>query len=142
VVGGGGAYLVGVAGPEDVTGHLGLGVVGLAPREVGEVGEVVAVVYEARDELRLVLEYEHRGAAAVGRDAAHEGRVEHQLDLPRLPRGAAVAPLAPPADLRHQPRQHGQGGPPVERGPADVGQGEPPLRLRPTGLLRTLHVDV
>lgn len=53
------AYLVGVAGLKDVTGHLGLGVVGLAPQEIGKIGEVIAVVNEARYELCFVLEYEH-----------------------------------------------------------------------------------
>lgn len=52
------AYLVGLAGLKDVTGHLGLRVVGLAPQEIGKVGEVIAVVDEARDELCFVLEYE------------------------------------------------------------------------------------
>lgn len=54
------AYLVGVAGLEDVTGHLGLGVVGLAPQEIGKIAEVIAVVDEARDELRLVLKNKDR----------------------------------------------------------------------------------
>lgn len=53
------AYLVGVAGLKDVTGHLGLGVVGLAPQEIGKIGEVIAVVNEARDELCFVLENEN-----------------------------------------------------------------------------------
>lgn len=51
------AYLVGVGGLKDVTGHLGLRVVRLAPQQIGKIGEVIAVVYEARDELRFVLEY-------------------------------------------------------------------------------------
>lgn len=41
--------LVGVGGPEDVAGHGGVGVVGLRLDQVGEVGEVVAVVDEAGD---------------------------------------------------------------------------------------------
>lgn len=52
------SYLVGVTGLKDVTGHLGLGIVRLAPEEIGKIGEVIAVVKEARDELCFVLEYE------------------------------------------------------------------------------------
>lgn len=51
------AYLVGVSGLEDVTGHLRLWVVRLAPQEIGKVGEVIAVVDEARDELCFVFKY-------------------------------------------------------------------------------------
>lgn len=137
------AYLVGVAGLKDVTGHLGLRVVGLAPQEIGKVCEVIAVVDKARDELRFVLEYENRRVIAVGGDAADEGGIEDQLNFSGLHHGAAVAPLTPPADLGHEPRQHGQGGPPVERRPADVGEGEPPVGLRRTALplIPALHVD-
>lgn len=137
------AYLVGVAGLEDVTGHLGLGVVGLAPQEIGKIAEVIAVVDEARDELRLVLKNKDRGVVAAGGDASDERGDEDQLNFSRLHHGAAVAPLAPPADLGHQPRQHWQGGPPVQRGPADVSQGESPVCLRRTALplLPALHVD-
>ncbi len=136
-------YLVGVAGLKDVTGHFGLGVVRLAPQQIGKITEVIAVVDEARDELRLVLEYKDWGVIAAGGDAADEGGVEHQLNFSRLHHGAAVASLAPPADLSHQPRQHGQGGPPVQRGPADVSQGEPLVWLRRTALplTGTLHVN-
>lgn len=65
------------------------------------------------------------------------------MNFSRLHHGAAVAFLALPADLRHQPRQHRQGGPPVQRGPADVTQGEPLVSLQGTALLLrlTLHVD-
>lgn len=137
------AYLVGLAGLKDVTGHLGLRVVGLAPQEIGKIGEVIAVVDEARDELCFVLEYKDWGVGAAGGDASDEGGVEDQLNFSRLHHGAAVAPLTTPADLRHQPRQHGQGGPPVQRGPADVSQGEPSVWLRRTvlPLIPTLHVD-
>lgn len=130
------AYLVGVAGLEDVTGHLGFRVVRLAPQQISKIREVIAVVDEARDELRVVFKNKNRGVGAAGRDAADEGRIQDQLDFPRLHQGAAVAFLAPPADLSHQPRQHGQSGPPVQRGPADVSQGEPPVVL----LNQTLHV--
>lgn len=135
------AYLVGVAGLKDVTGHLRLRVVRLPPEQVGKVGEVIAVVDEARDELRFVLEYEHRAVVAAGGDTADEGGVEHQLDVSRLHRGAAVGSLASPPDLGHQPRQHGQRGPPVQRGPADVAQGDPPVRLWRLPLILALHVD-
>lgn len=131
------AYLVGVAGLEHVTGHLGLRVVRLAPQQIREIRQVVAVVDEARDELSFVLKNKNRGVGAAGGDAADEGGVEDQLDLPRLHQGPAVALLAPPADLGHQPRQHGQSGPPVQRGPADVSQGEPAVVL----LHQALHVD-
>lgn len=126
-----------------MAGHLGLRVVRLAPQEIGEVGEVVAVVNEARDELRFVLENENGRVAAARGDASDKGGVEDQLNFSRLHHRAAVALLALPADLRHQPRQHGQGGPPVQRGPADVAQGEPPVRLRGSALFisPTLHVD-
>lgn len=131
------AYLVGVAGLEDVTGHLGLRVVRLAPQQIGKIRQVIAVVDEARDELGFVFKNENRGVGAAGGDAADEGRIEDQLNLPRLHQGPAVALLAPSADLGHQPRQHGQRGPPVQRGPADVSQGEPPVVL----LNQTLHVE-
>lgn len=98
------AYLVGVAGLEDVTGHLGFGVVGLAPQEIGKIGEVIAVVHEARDELRFVLEDENGRVVAGGGDASDERGAQDQLNFSRLHDGAAVAPLAPPADLGHQPR--------------------------------------
>lgn len=126
-----------------MTGHLGLGVVRLAPQQIGKIREVIAVVDEARDELRLVLEYEHGRVAAAGRHAADERRVDDQLHVSGLHAGAAVALLAPPADLRHQPGQHGQGGPPVQRRPADVRQGEPLVRLGRAALplIPTLHVD-
>lgn len=133
---GGSGYLAGVPGPEHVTGHVGLRVVGLPPQQVGEAAGVGAAVDEAGDELRLVLEDEHRRAAAAGGHAADEGGAEQQLHLPGLQDGAAAAPLAPPADLGHQPRQHGQRGPPVERAPADVSEEEAPLLL-----LLALHVD-
>lgn len=137
------AYLFGVAGPKDVTGHLGLGIVRLCPQEIGEIREVVAVVDEARDELHFVFEYKDGRVVAVGGDTADEGGVEDQLDVSGLHQGAAVASLAPPADLRHQPRQHGQGGPPVQRGPADVSQREPPVGLGRSALplIHALHVD-
>lgn len=133
------AYLVGVAGLEDVTGHVGLRVVRLSPQQIREVRQVVAVVDEARDELRFVLEDENRRVVAAGGDAAHEGAVEQQLDLPGLHHGAAAALLAPAADLGHQPRQHGQRGAPVQRAPADVSQGEVPVR--PLPLILVLHGD-
>lgn len=136
-------YLFGLAGFEDVTGHLGLGVVRLAPQQIGEIREVVAVVDETRDELRFVLEYEHGRVAAAGRHAADERRVDDQLHLSGLHSGAAVALLAPPADLRHQPGQHRQRGPPVQRRPADVRQGDPAVGLGRAALplIPTLHVD-
>lgn len=130
------AYLVGVEGLEDVTGHLGLRVVRLAAQQVRKVGEVIAVVYEARDELRLVFEDENGRAVAAGRDAADERRVEQQLNFSGLHDGAEAALLAPPADLGHQPRQHGQGGSPVQRAPAHVRQRE---RL-PRCFVAGLHV--
>lgn len=110
-----------------MTRHLGLGVVRLGPQQVGKVGEVVAVVDESRDELRLVLEDEHGRVAAAGRHAAQERRVDEQLHVARLHPGAAVALLAPPSDLGHQPRQHGQRGAPVQRRPSDVSQAEAPV---------------
>ena len=131
------AYLVGVAGLEDMTGHLRFWVVGLAPQQISKIREVIAVVDEARDELRFVFKNKNRGVGAAGGDAADERGVEDQLNLPGLHQGPAVAFLAPPADLSHQPRQHGQSGPPVQRGPAHVSQGEPPVVL----LNQTLHVD-
>lgn len=136
-------YLVGVARLKDVTGHLGLGVVGLAPQEIGKIGEIIAVVNETRDELCFVLEYEHGGVVAARGNASDEGGVEDQLNFSRLHHGAAVAFLTLPADLCHQPRQHGEGGPPVQRGPADVSQREPPVCLQGAALLvrLTLHVD-
>lgn len=137
------AYLAGLAGLEHVTGHLRLGVVGLAPQQVGEVGEVVAVVDEARDELRSVLEYEDRRVVAARGDTSDDGAAEDQLNFSRLRHGAAVALLALPADLRHQPRQHGQGGAPVQGAPADVGQREPPIQRLGAALLlgSTRHVE-
>lgn len=120
-----------------MTGHLGFWVVRLAPQQISKIREVIAVVDEARDELRFVFKNKNRGVGAAGGDAADEGGIEDQLNFPRLHQGAAVAFLAPPADLSHQPRQHGQSGPPVQRGPADVSQGEPPVVL----LNQTLHVD-
>lgn len=137
------AYLVGVAGLKDVTGHLGLRVVRLAPQEIGKICEVIAVVDKPRDELCFVLEYKNRRVIAVGGDATDEGGVEDQLNFSGLHHGAAVAFLTPPADLGYQPRQHGQGGPPVQRGPTDVSQGEPPVGLRRTvlPLIPALHVD-
>lgn len=53
------AYLVGVARLKDMTGHLGLRVVRLAPQQIGKIGEIIAVVNEARDELCFVLKYEN-----------------------------------------------------------------------------------
>lgn len=137
------AYLVGVAGLKDVTGHLGLRVVRLTPQEIGKIREVIAVVDEPRDELRFVLEYEDWGVVAAGGYAADEWGIKDQLNFSRLHRGAAVAPLTPPADLCHQPRQHGQSGPPVQRGPADVSKGEPRVGIRGTALplIPALHVD-
>lgn len=134
------AYLVGVAGLKDVTGHLGLRVVRLAPQEIGKIREVIAVVDKPRDELCFVLEYKDGRVVAVGGYAADERGVEDQLNFSRLHHGAAVALLTPPADLSHQPRQHGQCGPPVQRGPADVSQGDPPIGLRRT-VIPALHVD-
>lgn len=136
-------YLVGVAGLEYVTRHLGLRVVRLAPQEISKICEVIAVVDEARDELRFVFKNKNRGVGAAGGDAADKRGIEDQVNFPRLHHGAAVALLAPPADLSHQPRQHGQSGPPVQRGPADVSQGEPPVRFGRTVVLlcQTLHVD-
>lgn len=137
------AYLVGVAGLKDVTGHLGLRVVRLTPQEIGKICEVIAVVDEPRDELRFVLEYEDRGVVAAGGYAADEGGIKDQLNFSRLHRGAAVALFTPPADLCHQPRQHGQSGPPVQRRPADVSEGEPRVGLGGTALpfIPALHVD-
>jgi len=114
--GSGSPYLVGVTRLEDVTGHLGIGVVRCPPDEISKVREIIAVVDEPRDELGFVLEDEHRRAiGVVGRDASDERRYEHQLDLPgRLDGTRGVAPLALPADLGHQPRQHGQGGAAVQ----------------------------
>lgn len=132
--------LVGVAGLEDVTGHLGLRVARLASQQIGKTSEVIAVVDEAGDQLSLVLEDEDRRVEAVGGDAADEGRVEQQLNFSGLHDGPTVSPLAPPADLGHQPRQHGQSGPPVQRAPADISQGE--ALVRPALLLLlALHVD-
>lgn len=126
-----------------MTGHLRLRVVRLSFHEISKVGQIIAVVDEPGDELRLVLEDKDGGVVAVGRDAAHERRVEDQLDLPGKYRGAAVSLLTLPADLGHQPRQHGQSGPPVQRRPADVTQPEPLLRLGRAILLLlgALHVD-
>lgn len=121
-------YLVGLSSLEHMAGHLGLGVFRLAADEVGEVAEVVAVVDEPRYELRLVLEYEDGRVAAVGRHAADDGRGEGQLDRAGLS-GSGLGLLASPADLRHQPRQHGQGGPPVQRAPAQVPEREALIRL-------------
>lgn len=120
-----------------MTGHLGFWVVRLATQQISKIGEVIAVVDEARDELSFVLKNKNRGVGAAGGDAADERGVEDQMNFPRLRQGAAVAFLAPPADLSHQPRQHGQSGPPVQRGPADVSQDETPVVL----LNQTLHVE-
>lgn len=110
--------LVRVGGSENVAGHLRLGVVRLRLDQVGKVGEVVAVVDEARDVLRLVLEDEHPGvglhspgASAPANpgtrrgDAAQEGRAEHQEHLAGRGRPAAarLRLLAAPADLGHEP---------------------------------------
>lgn len=97
-------YLVGVAGLEYVTRHLGLRVVRLAPQQISKIFEVIAVVDEARDELRFVFKNKHWGVGAAGRDATDKGGIEDQVNFPRLHQGAAVALLAPPADLSHQPR--------------------------------------
>lgn len=120
-----------------MTGHLGFWIVRLATQQISKIGEVIAVVDEARDELSFVLKNKNRGVGAAGGDAADDGGVEDQMNFPRLHQGAAVAFLAPPADLSHQPRQHGQSGPPVQRGPADVSQDETPVVL----LNQTLHVE-
>lgn len=120
-----------------MTGHLGFWIVRLATQQISKIGEVIAVVDEARDELSFVLKNKNRGVGAAGGDAADDGGVEDQVNFPRLHQGAAVAFLAPPADLSHQPRQHGQSGPPVQRGPADVSQDETPVVL----LNQTLHVE-
>lgn len=118
--------LVGVGGPEDVAGHGGVGVVGLRLDQVGEVGEVVAVVDEAGDVLRFVLEDEdggHRaggaaGASGSGGHAAQSGRAQQQQHLagrhPAAQGAAGLLPLPAAADLSHQPGQHGQRGPPVQ----------------------------
>lgn len=98
-----------------MAGHLRLGVVRLRLDQVGKVGEVVAVVDEARDVLRLVLEDEHPGvglhspgASAPDTrrgDAAQKGRAKHQEHLAGRGRPAAarLRLLAAPADLGHEP---------------------------------------
>lgn len=152
--------LAGVTRLEDVTGHLGLGVVRRAPDQVGEVGQVVAVVDEPGDEVRLVLEDEDGRVGVVGRHAADERRQEHQLDLPGLDgtpstsststsstststSWSSTSTLAPPADLGHQPRQHGQGGAAVQGGPADVPQAEALVRPALLPLVQwTLHLSL
>lgn len=112
-----------------MAGHGGVRVVGLRLDQVGEVGEVVAVVDEAGDVLRLVLEDEDGGRGAggaagagggpgAGGHAAQRGRAQQQQHLAgRHPaaRGAAgLLPLPAAPDLGHQPGQHGQRGPPVQ----------------------------
>ena len=53
-------YLVGVTSLEDVTRHLGFGVVLLPPDKVSKVSEIIAVVNESRNELCFVFKYEDR----------------------------------------------------------------------------------
>lgn len=134
--------LVGVGGPEDVAGHGGVGVVGLRLDQVGEVGEVVAVVDEAGDVLRLVLEDEDggrgaggaagagggAGAGGAGGHTAQRGGAQQQQHLPgrhAAAQGAAgLLPLPAAADLCHQPGQHRQRGPPVQARRAHIPQPE------------------
>lgn len=134
--GGGATCLVGVGGLEDVAGHLRFWVVRLRLDQVGEVSEVVAIVDEARDVLRLVLEDEHGvrgrgggggGGWAVGRDAPQVRRAQQEQHFPGRHR-AGLWLLAAPSDLRHEPRQHGQRGAPVQARPAHVPQLEALLR--------------
>ena len=126
-----------------MTGHLGLGVVLLAPDKISKVSEIIAVVDEPRNELCFVFKYEDRRVGVIGRDASDERGYEHQLDLPGLD-GTRVVLLALPPDLGHQPRQHGQGGPPVQRGGPDVPQAEPLVGSRWAVFLflLTLHLLV
>ncbi|VCW91090.1 unnamed protein product, partial [Gulo gulo] len=143
--------LIGVCGAENVAGHLGLGVVGLRLDQVGKVGEIVAVVNEARDVLCLVLEDEHRrvGLRRRGADAprgpdtgcgdtAQEGRAEHQEHLAggRRPAAARLRLLAAPADLSHEPGQHWQRGPAVQARPPHVPQPKPFVAGLPGARLR------
>lgn len=118
-----------------MAGHLALRVVRLTADEVGEVGEVMAVVDEARDALRFVLKYKDGRAAAVGGHAADYRGAERQLDHPSLHR----AGLALPADVGHQPRQHGQRGAAVQRAAAHIPQREALLLPFPF-VLRSLHL--
>lgn len=120
-----------------MAGHFALRVVRLTADEVGEVGEIMAVVDEARDALRFVLEYKDRRAAAVSRHAADYRGTEGELDHPGLNRTG----LALPADVGHQPRQHGQRGAAVQRTAAHIPQREAPLLPVPFPfVLRSLHL--
>lgn len=83
-----------------MAGHFALWVVRLIADEVGEVGEVMAVVDEARDARRFVLKYKDGRAAAVGGHTADYRGTEKELNHPSLNRTG----LALPADLGHQPR--------------------------------------
>lgn len=130
-----GTHLVWVARLEHMAGHFALRVVRLTADEVGEVGEVMAVVDEARDALRLVLKYKDRRAAAVGRHAADCWGSEGELHHPSLNRTG----LALPADFSHKPRQHGQRGASVQRAAAHIPQREALLLPFPF-VLRSLHL--
>lgn len=127
-----------------MAGHWGVRVVGLRLDQVGEVGEVVAVVDEAGDVLRLVLEDEDGGRGAggaagaggggAGGHAAQRGRAQQQQHLagrhPAAWGAAGLLPLAAAADLGHQPWQHGQRGPPIQARRAHVPQPEALLPRR------------
>lgn len=116
----------------------------MSSEEIGEICEVIAVVYETRDELYFVLENKHRRVVVVGGDTSYEGWVEDQLDISRLRLRAAVAPLTSFANISDEPGQHGQSCPPVQGRPADVTQGEALVRTRGVVLLlihTALHVD-
>lgn len=115
----------------------------------------MAVVNEARDVLCLVLEDEHRrvglrrrgadaprGPNAGSRDTAQEGRAEHQEHLAggRRPAAARLRLLAAPADLSHEPGQHGQRGPAVQARPPYVPQPKPFVARLPGTRLRLQRV--
>lgn len=112
----------------------------------------MAVVDEARDVLSLVLEDEHCRVGLRGRratapsgtgarrgHAAQEGRAEHQEHLAgrRRPAAARLGLLAAPADLGHEPGQHGQRGPAVQARPSHVPQPEPLVSRLPLARLRS-----
>ncbi len=104
--------------------HLRLGVIGLTSDKVGKIRQVMAIVDKPGDKLYFVLEYEHGRVAAVCWHAADESRREIQLNFSGLC-GTGLVLLTFPPYLRHQPGQHGQRGPPVQRRPAHVPERKP-----------------
>lgn len=108
--------------------HLRLWVLWLTSDKVGKIRQVMTIVDKPGYKLCFVLEYEHGRVAAVCGHAADQSGRETQLNFSGLC-GTGLVLLTFPPDLRHQPRQHGQRGSPVQRRPAHVTERKPLLCL-------------